>query len=63
MFTQESLMEYISDYILECDALGIHFSRVILFGSYAKKNPHEWSDIDLALVSDSYSGFTPDDRV
>ena len=24
---------------------------IILFGSYAKENPHEYSDIDLAVVS------------
>jgi len=55
-------MEYISGYIKECNALGIHFSRVILFGSHAKNTTHKWSDIDLVLVSDSFSGFAPDDR-
>ena len=29
---------------------------VILFGSYANGNPHEYSDIDIAIVFDGYNG-------
>jgi len=29
----------------------INVDLIILFGSYAKGNPHEYSDIDLAVVS------------
>ena len=29
----------------------INVDQIILFGSYAKGNPHEYSDIDIALVS------------
>ena len=29
---------------------------VILFGSYASGNPHEYSDIDIAVVFDDYKG-------
>jgi len=56
MFTKKDLKKYISDYIAECNKLGVHFSRVILFGSYARNTQHEWSDIDLALVSDDFNG-------
>jgi len=31
-------------------------ASVILFGSYANGNPHEYSDIDIAVVFDSYDG-------
>jgi predicted nucleotidyltransferase len=55
MFTQETLMQYIYDFIKACDELGIHYKRVILFGSYARNEAHKWSDIDLALVSDDFS--------
>ena len=24
--------------------------KVMMFGSYAKGNPHEWSDIDVAVI-------------
>lgn len=62
MFTREALIKYISDYVKACNDLGIYFDRVILFGSYARNTPHKWSDIDLALASESFSGFRPDDR-
>ena len=62
MFTRKDLMKYIFDYIEECAKLGVHFKKVILFGSYARNTPHEWSDIDLALVSDDFTGMRIDDR-
>ncbi len=61
MFTKKDLMKYISDYILECNKLGVHFKKVILFGSYARNMAHKWSDIDLALVSDDFTGIILED--
>ena len=55
-------MKYISDYLTECNRLGVHFKRVILFGSYARNTAHKWSDIDLALVSDDFTDMGWDDR-
>ena len=62
MFTQKNLKKYIGDYLTECNKLGVHFRKVILFGSYAKETPHKWSDIDLALVSDDFTGMIIDDN-
>ena len=62
MFARKDLMRYISDYLAECNRLGVHFKKVILFGSYAHNNAHEWSDVDLALVSDNFSGMIIDDN-
>ena len=31
------------------------FQKIILFGSYAKGNPHKDSDIDIAIVFSDYS--------
>jgi predicted nucleotidyltransferase len=56
MFTQETLMKYIYDYIKACKELGVTYKKVILFGSYARNQAHKWSDIDLALVSDDFNG-------
>ncbi|PIU10840.1 nucleotidyltransferase [Candidatus Kuenenbacteria bacterium CG08_land_8_20_14_0_20_37_23] len=44
----------ISNYldVLKQDRLPIR--EVWLFGSYAKGNPHEWSDIDLCIVSPKF---------
>ena len=30
--------------------------QIILFGSYVNGNPHEYSDIDIAVVFDGYNG-------
>ena len=35
---------------------------VILYGSFAKGTHHEWSDIDVAMVADQFTGFTFDDK-
>lgn len=40
----------------------IPVKAVWLFGSYATGNAHEYSDIDLAIVSDEFSGSRFDDR-
>jgi len=56
MFTKKDLMKYISGYLTECNKLGEQFKKVIFFGSYAHNAAHKWSDIDLALVSDDFTG-------
>lgn len=37
----------------------IDVDLIILFGSYAKGNPHEYSDIDLAVVSKEIDPMKP----
>ena len=34
----------------------IPISEIILFGSYSQGNPKEYSDIDLAIISDWFEG-------
>ncbi len=44
---------------------GIVIKSIFLFGSFAKPvsgNDFEWSDIDVAIVSDSFSGSRFDDN-
>ncbi len=37
---------------------GIEISAIYIFGSYANGDfDLEWSDIDIAIVSDNFSGF------
>lgn len=40
----------------------IPIQEAILFGSYAKGNQQEWSDIDIALVSEIFVGDRIDDK-
>lgn len=35
---------------------GVEAPRIILFGSWAKGTAHEGSDIDLAVISESFDG-------
>lgn len=46
----------ILDFIEKSANYKIIYSDVFLFGSYAKGNYNELSDIDLALVSDDFEG-------
>ena len=39
------------DYYIKTVSKVIKIDKVILFGSYANGNPHEYSDIDLAVIS------------
>jgi hypothetical protein len=52
----------IRDYIrhLETD---IKVQKVILFGSHARRQAHEWSDIDLAVISDDLGGLDQLQRI
>lgn len=50
------IIELINIFIEKLEKSNIHIEEAILYGSYAKGNYDEWSDIDLALVSDNFSG-------
>jgi hypothetical protein len=52
----------VKDFVQAVQSEGVILQHVILFGSFAKNHQHEWSDIDLALVSDSFSGFGFEDK-
>jgi predicted nucleotidyltransferase len=41
----------------------INISKAILFGSYAKGTNNEWSDIDLAVISDDFEGIRYFDNI
>ena len=35
---------------------GIRVEAIVLYGSYAGGQPHEWSDIDVAVISPDFDG-------
>lgn len=41
----------------------IHVKKVILYGSYARGRADEWSDIDLAVISDDLRGLDQLQRI
>lgn len=60
--TEDSIIKISKKYIEELEKNGIKISEAIIFGSHAKGVVHESSDIDIALISDSFTGNRFDDR-
>lgn len=52
----EDMKEIANKLIAEAKKEKINISNVYLFGSYAKGNAHEYSDIDFAVISDDLQG-------
>lgn len=48
---ERDIIDSIRRYILAVESAGIPVSFVVLFGSHARGNTHQWSDIDLMVVS------------
>ncbi len=55
MVTRESAIRTANLFINECLSKGLVFHKVFLFGSAAKDKTHEWSDIDLLMISDLFN--------
>lgn len=56
------IRDIIDKYIRALEKERIHVQRAVLFGSHADGKADEWSDIDIALVSDAFEGDRFDDR-
>ena len=56
MLTQNAVIHTVQNYAKEINERGVNLRKVILFGSFAKGTQHEWSDIDVALVADDFTG-------
>ena len=41
----------------------IPVDQVLLFGSYARGAPRPWSDIDVAVISPAWDGYTRQERI
>ena len=54
MVTRETAIDTAKLFVRDCRQAGISFYKVMLFGSFAKNTSHQWSDIDLLLVSDLF---------
>lgn len=50
------IYEELREYLSLLNNMDITVRTAYLFGSYAKGTADEWSDIDLALVTDSFIG-------
>jgi predicted nucleotidyltransferase len=56
MDTQQSAIRIAREFIAAIVASGFPLKKAILFGSFARNEQKENSDIDLALISDEFTG-------
>ncbi|MEW6249251.1 MAG: nucleotidyltransferase domain-containing protein [Planctomycetota bacterium] len=47
----ESVVLTVREYLAAVRAAGIHARRAVLFGSHARGEANEWSDIDLVVIA------------
>ncbi len=59
---EDSIIEIIKKYIEELEKNQVYISEAILFGSHARGIANPESDIDVALVSDAFTGDRFEDR-
>ncbi|KKK66899.1 hypothetical protein LCGC14_2959470 [marine sediment metagenome] len=58
----DSILKIIKRYVSELENDGIKISEVFIFGSRVKRTAKEESDIDIALISDAFTGDRFEDR-
>lgn len=61
MFTQHAALELVQRFAAELQQLDLRLQKVIVFGSYARNEQREESDIDVAFVSEDFIGAAPID--
>lgn len=61
MLTQQVALKTAQQFAQEVAAENVGLKKAILFGSFVRNEQHEYSDIDICLVADEFSGFGFDD--
>lgn len=55
MFTRQDIIRAVQEFVISSGENNVAIEKILLFGSYAKGNPHQYSDIDLAVFSPQFS--------
>lgn len=53
---EATIIETVKRYLAELAALGIHARKAVLFGSFARGQAGEYSDIDLVVIAPEFDG-------
>lgn len=61
--TEREIKEIIDRFMFEVERLGVKPEKVILYGSYAKGNPKEESDIDIVVISGDFRNMNIRERL
>ena len=56
MLTKRALDNLLNDFRADLSANGLTPNKILLFGSYAKGNVHHYSDVDVAVWSEQFTG-------
>ena len=59
----EAIVKSVQDYLRMLIAKGMDIRFGVIFGSYARGCPTEWSDIDLLVVSPEFDGIVEREKV
>ena len=62
LLDRETAIKRSKEFVNELLSLKLNLRKAILFGSFVRKQQKEWSDIDIALIADEFSGFGYEDR-
>ncbi len=62
MVTSQAEVERAISRFIEDLQKGIDVEAVILYGSHVHGPPHEWSDIDIAVISPDFEGLPINER-
>lgn len=62
LFNREAAIDRSKQFIQEIISLKLNLRKAFLFGSYVRNRQTEWSDIDIALIADEFTGFGFEDR-
>ncbi len=56
MVTQQAAINITREFVQGIIAKGFPLKKAVLFGSFSRNEQGTWSDIDLALVADEFTG-------
>ncbi len=55
MLTRQDIIKSVNEFVESANKNNVAIDKILLFGSYAKGNPHKYSDIDLAVFSPQFT--------
>jgi len=61
MVTRESVISNLKMFAGEMKQSGFHLNKMVLYGSYSRNQQHTYSDIDVAIIADEFTGIGFDD--
>ncbi len=54
ILSKQALKKLLDQYKNKLESINLPIKTVYLYGSYSKKKPREWSDVDICVVSPAF---------